>query len=123
MIALFGGFGIVIGSLGIITSTWVDFGLLFLLGLGNGFIAVLLMTWMQTRTPREMLGQMMALLMFSSTGLVPISQAVAGALSKWNLTLLFTIPGALVLLITIWMAFHPDLKGFSESLTAAQAEG
>jgi MFS family permease len=123
MIALFGGLGIVIGSLGIITSTWVDFGLLFLLGLGNGFIAVLLMTWMQTRTPREMLGQMMALLMFSSTGLVPISQAVAGALSKWNLTLLFTIPGALVLLITIWMGFHPDLKGFSESLTAAQAEG
>jgi hypothetical protein len=31
--------------------------------------------------------------------------------------------GILVLLMTVWMAFHPDLKGFRESLTAAQAEG
>jgi MFS family permease len=123
MIALFAAFGIVIGSLGVIASTWIDFVLLFLLGLGNGFMAVLLMTWMQTRTPREMLGRMMALLMLSSTGLMPISQAVSGVISKWNLTMLFTIPGALVLLLTVWMAFHPDLKGFSESLTVAQAEG
>ena len=93
MILLFAWFGVVIGSLGVITSTWIDFGLLFLLGLGNGFIAVLLMTWMQTRTPREMLGRMMALLMLSSTGLMPISQAIAGAISKWNLTMLFVIPG------------------------------
>src|SRR5215207_2617858 len=54
--------GNLLGSLGMISSTWIDVGLLFLLGLGNGFIAVLLMTWMQTRTPREMLGRMMALL-------------------------------------------------------------
>jgi MFS family permease len=123
MIALFAGFGIVIGSLGMITSTWVDVGLLLLLSLTNGFIVVLLMTWLQTRPPREMLGRIMALLMFSGTGLAPISQAISGALSKWNLTMLFAIPGALILLLTIWMAFHPDLKGFSESLTAAQAEG
>ena len=123
MIALFAGFGIVIGSLGVIAYTWIDVGLLFLLGLGNGFFAVLLMTWMQTRTPREMLGRMMALLMLSSTGLMPISQAISGAISKWNLTMLFAVPGALVLLITIWMALHPDLRSFSESLTAAQTEG
>jgi|SRR5215208_1319857 len=70
-----------------------------------------------------MLGRMMVLLMLSSTGLAPISQAISGVLSKWSLDLVFAIPGALVLLLTIWMAFHPNLKGFSESLTAAQAEG
>jgi MFS family permease len=123
IIALFAGFGGVIGSLGVITSTWTDVGLLFLLGLGNGFVAVLLFTWIQTRTPKEMLGRMMALLMLSSTGLAPISQAISGLLGKWSLTLLFVIPGALVLLMTVWMAFHPDLKGFSESVTAVQAEG
>jgi hypothetical protein len=37
--------------------------------------------------------------------------------------MLIAIPGVLVLLLTIWMAFHPDLKGFSESLTATQADG
>jgi hypothetical protein len=86
--------------------------------MGNGFMAVLVMTWMQARTPKDMLGRMMSLLMLSSIGLTPMSQAVAGALSKCNLTLLFTIPGALVLLVTLWVAFHPALKGFSESLTA-----
>jgi MFS family permease len=123
MIALFAGFGAVIGSLGVITSTWIDFGLLLLLGLGNGFVAVILVTWIQTRTPKEMLGRMMALLMLSSTGLAPISQAISGVLGKWSLTMVFAIPGTVVLLMTAWMAFHPDLKGFSESLTAAQAEG
>ena len=91
--------------------------------MGIGFIVILLMIWMQTRTPQQMLGRIMALLMFSSTGLAPVSQAVSGVLSKWSLTMLFAIPGALILLLTIWMAFHPDLKVFSESLAAAPAEG
>jgi MFS family permease len=123
IIAVFAGFGIVIGSFGIITSTWLDVGLLLLLSMSNGFVVVLLMTWMQTRTPKEMLGRIMALMMFSSTGLAPIAQAISGVLSKWNLTMLFVIPGALALLLTIWMAFHPQLKVFSESLSAAQAKG
>jgi MFS family permease len=121
-VAFVGAFGIVIGSLGVISSTWLDFALLFLLGLGNGFMAILWITWMQTRTPREMLGRMMSLMMLSGTGLVPISQAAAGLLSKWNLTLLFMLPGALVLLMTAWMAFHPDLKRLSEGLVSMQAE-
>lgn len=119
LIVLIAAFGIVIGSLGFIPSTWVDFGLLFLLGLGNGYIAILLFTWMQTRTPKEMLGRMMGLLMFSNTGLVPVSQAISGAVSKWDLTLLFVSAGMLVLLVTLWAAFQPGLKVFSESLATA----
>jgi MFS family permease len=122
VIAVFAAFGIVIGSLGLISSTWIDAVLLFLLGLGNGYMAVLVITWIQARSPKEMLGRMMALLMLASTGLMPISQAVAGLISKWNLTMLFVLPGVLVLLMTIWMAFQPNLKNFSESLTAAQAD-
>jgi hypothetical protein len=118
LIVLIAAFGIVIGSLGFIPSTWVDFGLLLLLGLGNGYIAILLFTWMQTRAPKEMLGRMMGLLMFSNTGLVPISQAISGAVSKWDLTLLFVSAGMLVLLVTLWAAFQPGLKVFSESLVA-----
>ena len=123
IILLLAAFGIVIGSLGFIPYTWVDFGLLLLLGLGNGYVAILMITWIQTRTPKEMLGRMMALLMLFSTGLVPIAQAISGVLSKWNLTLLFALPGGLILIMTLWIAFQPTLKGISESLTAAQAEG
>jgi len=123
MILLFAAFGIVIGSLGFIPYTWIDFGLLLLLGLGNGYAAILLITWIQTRAPKEMLGRMMALLMLSSTGLFPISQAIAGVLSKWNLTLVFALPGVLVLLMTVWIVFQQELKDFSTSLTTAEAEG
>jgi len=123
VILLFAWFGVVIGSLGFIPYTWVDFGLLLLLGLGNGYSAVLSITWIQTRTPKEMLGRMMALLMLSSTGLFPISQAIAGALSKWNLTLVFALPGVLVLLMTVWITFQSELKEFSTSLANAEAEG
>jgi len=123
VILLIAAFGVVIGLLGFIPSTWIDFGLLFLLGVGNGYFAIILITWIQIHTPKAMLGRIMALMMLSSTGLAPISQAIFGAISKWNLTLAFALPGVLVLLVTIWMAFNPDLKGFSSSLTSAQAEG
>ena len=116
MIMVIGSFGLVIGALGFISHTWVDFGLLSLLGFGNGYVAIILFTWIQTHTPKDMLGRMMSLITFSSTGLAPISQAVAGVVSKWDLTLLFALSGALVLLVTVWMAFNPELKTFSASL-------
>ncbi len=121
MVAVIGAFGLVVVALGFITYTWIDFALLALLGFGNGYIAIILFTWIQTRTPKNMLGRMMSLITFSSTGLVPISQALAGMVSKWDLTLLFALSGALVLVISAWMSFHPDLKAFNASLVDSPA--
>jgi MFS family permease len=117
LIAMLVAFGLVLGSFGFIRSTWLDFGLILMLGVGNGYIAILMFTWMQTRTPKEMLGRMMSMLMLSGTGLVPISQAISRAVSKWSLTLLFVAAGILILLVSIWAALQPGLKAFSESLT------
>lgn len=113
-------FGVVIGSLGLLSSTWIDFGLLFLLGLGNGYIAIIMITWIQTRVPKEMLGRMMSMLMLSGTGLAPISQAAAGALSKVDLTLLFVVPGVLMVLVTVVMVINPEFKRFATSFAAVQ---
>jgi MFS family permease len=121
MIALMLAFGVVIGSLAFIRWTWTDFALLLMLGLGNGYLAIILITWMQTRTPREMLGRMMSIFMLSNTGLIPVSQAISGAVSKWDLSLLFVGAGVLVVLMTVWMAFQPELRIFSESLASARS--
>lgn len=121
IIALLASFGIVIGLLGFITSTWLDFALLFVLGMGNGYIAIILFTWMQTETPKEMLGRIMSILMFSNTGLIPVSQAISGATLKWNFNALFVSAGTLVLVVTVWAALHPSLTAFSESLTGNKA--
>lgn len=114
-------FGVVIGTLGFIQSTWVDFTLLLVLGLGNGYLDVLLFTWMQLRVPAEMLGRMMSIVMFASYGLGPISQAISGAILRWNLDDLFILAGTLVLLLTLWTVFQPALKVFSEGLAAQKA--
>jgi hypothetical protein len=104
------------GSLGFISSTWVDFSLLLLLGLGNGYIAISFFIWIQMRTPREMLGRMMSLPILSSTGLVPISQAISGAVGKWDLNALFVAA-----VVTLWAAFHPELKTLSKNLAVRKA--
>lgn len=118
IILLLTAFGAVIGSFGYILFLWVDFSLMLLLGVGNGYLSIILFTWMQMRTPREMLGRMMSILMLSNTGLVPIAQAISGAVSKWSLTGLFASAGGLVLLVTLWTALQPELRQFSESLTS-----
>ena len=117
LLILFGGAMLVIGF---IDLTWVDFALMMLLGLGNGYITLIFFTWIQTRTPRKMLGRIMSLLMLASAGLVPVSQTISGAVSAWNLTFLFVASGISIILISLWMATQPALTQFSESLTAGQ---
>jgi MFS family permease len=121
LVILLACFGVGYGSLGFIRSTSVDFGLLLFLGLGNGYISIIIFTWLQTRTPKEMLGRIMSIVMFSNLGLAPISQAISGAVIKWDLTILFVGAGTLVLVVMFWTGFQPGFRTFSESLTAEQA--
>lgn len=123
LIALLVVFGMVLGSFGFIRSTWLDFALMLLLGLGNGYISITLFTWMQLRTPKAMLGRMMSMMMLSNTGLVPISQAISGAVSRWSLTALFAGAGILILLVALWAAPQPELKIFSDSMMATGPAG
>ena len=51
VLGLFAGFGVVIGALAFISSVWVGVALLAVLGVGNGYIAVVLMTLLQRITP------------------------------------------------------------------------
>jgi MFS family permease len=118
LLALLTVFGCVMGVMGFINSTWLDFGLMLLLGLGNGYVTIILFTSIQTRAPKTMLGRIMSLLMLSSSGLVPISQALSGVMITWNLSLLFVLAGGLIVLVTCWTAFQPALHTFSENVVA-----
>jgi MFS family permease len=120
LISLMVAFALVIGSLAFIQSTWVNFILMLPLGLGNGYIYIVLFSWVQTRAPKEMLGRMMSITAFASYGLMPVSQAISGAVIKWDLDLLFVSSGALVLLLTLWTTFQPALKVFCESLAVQE---
>jgi MFS family permease len=121
--ALFAGFGIVAGSLGFITQTWLAFVLLVLLGLGNGYLAIIMFTWIQRHVTQSMMGRTMSLIMFSSLGLASVSQAVSGAIIKWNFIALFLIAGGLVLAMTAGTAMHPSLRVLSDNLAGTPMEG
>lgn len=118
LIFLIGAFGIALAGFGFIRSTWLDFALMLLLGAGNGYVAILMFTWMQSNTPKAMLGRMMSLVLLAGTGLVPISQALSGAIIKWRLETLFVAAGSLIVLVAIWVARQPGLHVFSAGLSA-----
>ena len=116
-IVLLVAFGVVLVSLGWITLTWIDFVLILMLSVGNGYIVISIITWIQQRTPREMLGRIMGMLMLATIGLVPLSQALSGAVIRWNLTGLFVLGGGLVLLTALWVAFQPAFKALSSEMS------
>jgi MFS family permease len=115
-------FGLAIASLGFFRLTAVLLIIVFLLGLGNGYVTILVLTWIQSRTPREMLGRMMSMLMLTTSGLSPVSQAISGALIKWSITGLFFLAGGGLILVTLWTAFQPALGIISEELSENPAE-
>ena len=99
-----------------INLTWLNALLMLVLGLGNGYIVIVVFTWIQQRTPRDMLGRIMSMLMLASLGLVPLSQALSGAVSRWNLTGMFALSGGLTLLVAFWAAFQPALRNLSSEM-------
>ncbi len=121
LIAMLFAFSLVVGLFGFVPLTIIDVTLMTLLGLGDGYLSIMLFTWIQHRTPKQMLGRIMSFVMFANSGLVPLSQALSGALGKWNLDAMFVIAGSLNLLVAIWAMTRPELSLFSDSLAAKPA--
>jgi MFS family permease len=109
LIVLLFAFGLGLAPFGRIPSAWVGFAIFFVLGIGNGYAAIILITLLQRRTPPEMMGRMMSLFILSNVGLVPISQAVSGVVVNVNLDVLFIGAGGLMLLVALWTTFSPTL--------------
>jgi len=121
LVGMLAAFGAVVGSVGFISTTWIDMALMSLLGLGNGYLAILLFTWLQVRTPRDHLGRLMGMITFASIGLVSASQAISGGIARWSIDALFMTAGALVLVVTVWTARQPGLVAFSDSLSEPES--
>ena len=69
------------------------------MGIGAGFVNVHIMSWMQGRVERQVLGRVMSVLMFSAIGLLPVSLLVAGVVAQAHLSAMFVASGALVLAV------------------------
>jgi len=116
IVAVIAAFGVGLILMGVVSSTLVAFVILFVLGIGNGVLAITLVTFLQRQTPKEMLGRVMSLVLLAGVGLVPISQALTGALITLSLAGLFAMAGILMLLVALWLAFQPAIRSINQVL-------
>ena len=109
-IVIIGIFGVGLAAIGFIYSTWIGAGILILLGILNGYLSIMLITLLQKRTSSDMLGRLMSLVMFAGVGLVPISQALSGALLKISIEGVFVGCGILILAIAVMAALSKEVR-------------
>jgi hypothetical protein len=104
MVMMFLTFALGTAGLAWFDRTWVAMIDMLLLGILNGYLAIMLITALQRSTPREMLGRVMSMVLLANLGLMPLSQAIAGAVLRWNVPLLFLTAGGLMALCAIYLA-------------------
>ena len=103
MVAMFVGFGLGLGALAWINVTGVAAADMFILGVLNGYLSILLITGLQRSTPKEMLGRLMSMVLLANLGLVPLSQAISGAMLRWNIPALFLVAGGMLLACSVYL--------------------
>jgi predicted MFS family arabinose efflux permease len=118
LLSLVSVMGIGLALLGVSTSMIFAAVIGLVLGSVNGYINVFFTTWVQSRAPKAFIGRLMSLLMFSSTGLFPVSMALAGAASRVDVTILLTVSGGIVALLGLVMTLNPTVRAMEP---AAQA--
>ncbi len=87
-------------TIGLVHRLWVIAALLFAMASCAGLLNIQLVSWIQQRVDRAVLGRVMSVLMFAAIGLMPVSLAVAGIVIKWSVTGLFAAAGTLILVVT-----------------------
>lgn len=98
--------------LGLIRSVIPILIVILVMGLAVGYILIYLLSWLQLRTPRHLLGKVMAGVFFTTTGLSPLSQLLMGYLLDLNLAWTFVGVGTVTLGILIITATNRKMWSF-----------
>ncbi len=99
--------GIGVALMPLFASTAVIAVIMLLMGVANGYVNINFFTWLQKRIPQELMGRVMSLLFFSSIGLAPVSNALAGAILQINLNMLFIGGGVLMAALSLLSILLP----------------
>ncbi|MBE2237344.1 MAG: MFS transporter [Caldilineaceae bacterium] len=116
-------FGAGMMAMGWITTTWAGAAIMAALGLGNGYLSIRLITYLQRRTPPDLLGRIMSLILFANVGLAPLSQAIAGALSRGSVSWLFFGAGVALVGVAVWLALQPFVRTMDRELDVTSSLG
>jgi hypothetical protein len=113
--------GIGVALMPLFASTAVIAVIMLLMGMANGYVNINFFTWLQKRIPQELMGRVMSLLFFSSIGLAPVSNALAGAILQINLNMLFIGGGVLMAALSLLSILLPAVHqmGFETAINEA----
>lgn len=94
--------------------------LLVVVGMGAafGYVLIMVVSWLQRRTPPRLLGRMMAVVSFTGAGLAPLSQTLMGYALDRDLALTFIGVGSLVLLLLAGVATNRNMWALDEPAAA-----
>jgi MFS family permease len=99
-----------IGSIGLLGRFWVLAGILLVMGATAGVTNIHIGAWIQQRIKPETRGRVSSVLALGTLGLLPVSMAVAGLLVAWNLSLMFVLAGAALLIVVAAAAMHETVR-------------
>ncbi len=102
--------GLCLLPMGVLQRVTMLAAVLFLMSLAAAFLNVQLIAWFQQRVERAVMGRVMSVLMFSATGLMPFSLAIAGVAIKASLAGMFLVSGLMVLVVTLLAAAHRPVR-------------
>ena len=122
LVSLVVAFGLAMSLFAFFTTTPPFLICMLLLGVGNGYLGITLITFIQVHTPREILGRVMGMVLFANLGLVPVSQAISGFVIKLSLNGLFIGAGMLTIAIAAWMLLTPASRLITLGMAKAEVE-
>lgn len=102
-------------AFGLLLSPWAALTLFLVIGILLGIFNINVFTLLQITTPNELRGRVFGLLMTLSTGLVPLSSAVAGVvgdLLDHNTPLIFQVCAVALVAQSVRLAFHGGYRSF-----------
>jgi MFS family permease len=81
-----------------------------LVGLGSGFLGVVVVATLQERVPERLLGRVLSLVVLATVAFDPFSYVIAGVLLPYGTTALFVVCGSAVLLCACLVAASPTIR-------------
>lgn len=91
--------GIALGLIAIAPTALVVMLLALFIGLAVGFLNVRIVAWLQKRTPADMMGRVMSLVMLGGIALSPLSMALTGALVDLGYVALCFAGGGILIVV------------------------
>ena len=101
-----------IGLVAYAFTTHIEVAMLFsaLSGVADGYVIVIIISFLQIRIPQAMLGRVMSVIMIFNMGLLPLSAAVSGALIRISLESVLLGAGCILIGLALVSSMVPKIR-------------